>query len=142
MKASRWPASERPRERLLEAGPQALSDGELLAVLFGTGTRGQSAGELARALLAERGSLTALLGDSPLRIAHMGWASCAIFPVTVAIRWARRLSNTESEGADLGVVPAWLNRLLTGVYRAESSLAVRTGLPFGVSLAAIATHPE
>lgn len=88
-----------------------------------------------------RRSLIALLGASPLTIAYMGWASCAIFPVTVAIRWARRLSKTESEGADLGVVPAWLNRVLTGVYRVESSLAVRTGLPFGVSLAAIATCP-
>ena len=70
MKTSRWPPSERPRERLLEAGPQALSDGELLAVLFGTGTRGQSAGELARSLLAERGSLTALLGCAPLELAR------------------------------------------------------------------------
>lgn len=89
-----------------------------------------------------RRSLTALLRGSPLRIGYMGWASCAIFPVTMAIRWARRLSKTESQGADLGVVPAWLNRLLTGVYRVESSLAARTGLPFGVSLAVIATSPE
>ncbi len=89
-----------------------------------------------------RRSLNALLDASPLRTTYLGWASCAIFPVTVAIRWARRLSNAESEGADLGVVPGWLNRLLTGVYRVESSVAVRTGLPFGVSLAAIATCPD
>lgn len=89
-----------------------------------------------------RRSLTALLRESPLRTAYIGWASCAIFPVTVAIRWARRVANAESGGADLGVVPAWLNRLLTGVYRIESSLAAHTGLPFGVSLAAIATCPE
>ena len=36
---------------LIEAGPQALSDGELLAIVLGTGTRWQSAAELARALL-------------------------------------------------------------------------------------------
>jgi len=89
-----------------------------------------------------RRSLRALLGGSPLRIAYLGWASCTIFPVTVAIRWARRISKTEAQGADLGVVPTWLNIALTGVYRAESSIAVRTGLPFGVSLAAIATRPE
>ncbi|MCC6766670.1 MAG: methyltransferase domain-containing protein [Deltaproteobacteria bacterium] len=89
-----------------------------------------------------RRTLKALLRDSPLQIAYLGWASCAIFPVTVAIRLARRLTNAESEGADLGVVPAWLNRLLTGVYRVESSLAVYTGLPFGVSLAVIAICPE
>lgn len=89
-----------------------------------------------------RRSLRALLRDSPLNIAYLGWASCAIFPVTVAIRWARRLSNAQAEGADLGVVPPWLNRLLTGVYRAESAVAVRTGLPFGVSLAALAARPR
>jgi DNA repair protein RadC len=63
-----WPPSERPRERLLEAGPQALSDGELLAILLGTGVRGQPVAELARRLLTEWGSLTALLGGSPAEL--------------------------------------------------------------------------
>lgn len=38
-----WPATERPRERLLEAGPQALSDAELLAIFLRTGVTGLSA---------------------------------------------------------------------------------------------------
>ena len=38
-----WPASERPREKLLHLGPEGLSDGELLAVLLRIGTSGQSA---------------------------------------------------------------------------------------------------
>jgi DNA repair protein RadC len=29
-----WPASERPREKLLEWGVEALSDAELLAIFF------------------------------------------------------------------------------------------------------------
>jgi DNA repair protein RadC len=65
MAERRWPPSEQPRERLLDAGPQALSDGELLAIVLGTGVRGQPVGELARALLSEWGGLTALLGGSP-----------------------------------------------------------------------------
>ena len=64
------PPSERPRERLIEAGPQALSDGELLAIVLGTGTRGQSAAELARSLLSAWGSLTALLGSAPAELAR------------------------------------------------------------------------
>ena len=36
------PASERPRERLLKYGPEALSDAELLAVVLQTGTRGRN----------------------------------------------------------------------------------------------------
>ncbi|MCL5115953.1 MAG: DNA repair protein RadC [Firmicutes bacterium] len=47
------PKDERPRERLLKHGPSVLSDAELLAVLLGTGTLGQSVLDLSRALLKE-----------------------------------------------------------------------------------------
>jgi DNA repair protein RadC len=56
-----WPAAERPREKLLARGPQALSDAELLAIFLRTGVSGQSAVDLARALLARFGSLRELL---------------------------------------------------------------------------------
>ena len=46
MAISDWPLAERPRERLLAEGAQALSDAELLAVLLRTGVRGKSAVEL------------------------------------------------------------------------------------------------
>lgn len=55
-----WPASERPREKLLEKGPAALSDAELLAIFLRTGLPGKSAVDLARELLARFGSLNAL----------------------------------------------------------------------------------
>ncbi|MGH8397646.1 MAG: RadC family protein [Gammaproteobacteria bacterium] len=48
-----WPLAERPREKLLARGPQALSDAELLAIFLRTGTRGKTAVDLARGLLAE-----------------------------------------------------------------------------------------
>jgi len=35
-----WPISERPREMLLEKGPEALSDAALLAILLRTGRQG------------------------------------------------------------------------------------------------------
>jgi DNA repair protein RadC len=56
-----WPEGERPREKLLQLGPHALSEAELLAILLRTGTRGQSAVDIARSLLAEFGSLRGLL---------------------------------------------------------------------------------
>lgn len=55
-----WPADERPREKLLLRGAQALSDAELLAIFLRTGTRGKTAVDLARGLLHEFGSLRAL----------------------------------------------------------------------------------
>ena len=48
-----WPKSERPREKLLQLGPEGLSDGELLAVLLRIGALGQSAEDLARQLMAQ-----------------------------------------------------------------------------------------
>src|SRR3954468_10036895 len=56
-----WPEGERPREKLLQFGAQTLSEAELLAILLRTGTRDRSAVDVARALLAEFGSLRGLL---------------------------------------------------------------------------------
>jgi len=56
-----WPAAERPREKLLARGPQALSDAELLAIFLRTGVAGKSAVDLARELLTRFGSLRELL---------------------------------------------------------------------------------
>ena len=55
-----WPENERPRERLLARGAQALSDAELLAIFLRTGRPGRSAVDVARELLAAHGSLRAL----------------------------------------------------------------------------------
>ena len=56
-----WPPDDRPREKLLRKGVDALSDAELVAILLRTGVRGTSAVDLARGMLARFGSLTALL---------------------------------------------------------------------------------
>lgn len=61
MKISDWPLNERPRERLLAHGPQALSDAELLAIFLGSGSHGVDAVGAARHLLARVGSLRSLL---------------------------------------------------------------------------------
>lgn len=71
-----WPESERPRERLKRYGPRQLSDGELLAVLLGSGAAGTDALTVARGLLSELGGLTPLLAAQPsqlLKHAGLGW---------------------------------------------------------------------
>lgn len=59
-----WPPGERPRERLLAQGADALSDAELLAIFLRVGVRGKSAVDLARELIARFGSLSALFAAS------------------------------------------------------------------------------
>lgn len=46
-----WAEDDRPREKLLNKGKHALSDAELIAILLGTGCKGESALELARRIL-------------------------------------------------------------------------------------------
>lgn len=56
-----WHTDERPREKLLQKGAASLSDSEILAIFLRTGTKDQSAIELARSLIEQFGSLAELL---------------------------------------------------------------------------------
>jgi DNA repair protein RadC len=55
-----WPKEQRPRERLIKHGPQALSDAELLAVFLRVGVTGKSAVDLGRDMVGHFGSLNGL----------------------------------------------------------------------------------
>jgi len=61
MSIRHWPEGERPREKLLQRGAQALSDAELLAIFLRTGVAGKSAVDLARELVTRFGGLRGLL---------------------------------------------------------------------------------
>ena len=56
-----WPKSERPREILLEKGPEFVSDDGLLAILLRTGLKGKDAVSLARELINHFGGLRGVL---------------------------------------------------------------------------------
>ncbi|SDS67041.1 DNA repair protein RadC [Opitutus sp. GAS368] len=53
--------TDRPQERLERLGPAALSDTELLAMLLRSGSRGHNVISIAQRLIAEAGSLAALI---------------------------------------------------------------------------------
>ncbi len=55
-----WPEGERPREKLMQLGPERLTEAELLAILLRTGNRQQTAVDLAKALLAQHGDIANL----------------------------------------------------------------------------------
>jgi len=54
------PESDRPRERLMEKGADILSNEELLAIIFKTGTNGKSAKELGGMILSRVGNIKKL----------------------------------------------------------------------------------
>ncbi|HEY3198582.1 MAG TPA: DNA repair protein RadC [Nitrospirales bacterium] len=55
-----WPEDERPRERLLRYGADTLTDGQLLAIVLGTGHAGDSAFDLGVSILTQHGGLQGL----------------------------------------------------------------------------------
>lgn len=75
-----WPEGDRPREMLLEKGPEALSDAALLAILLRTGRQGQNAIALAREMINKFGGLHGLMSTTPedlLEIKGIGKAKLA-----------------------------------------------------------------
>jgi DNA repair protein RadC len=65
MRVTDLPELDRPRERLLNLGPEALSDRELLALILGSGAPGRDAIELASQLISDQAGLPALAGADP-----------------------------------------------------------------------------
>jgi SAM-dependent methyltransferase len=88
-----------------------------------------------------RRGLRRLLTTAGFELERYTWSSCILLPAAVALRGTRRLLGREDDGQDLGEVPAPLNRLLLSWYHLEALLACGPGLPFGLSLAAIARRP-
>jgi DNA repair protein RadC len=60
MRLKDQPASERPRERLVALGAEALSNAELIAILLRTGLKGTNAVEVGKQLMQKFGSLQSL----------------------------------------------------------------------------------
>lgn len=116
-----WPENERPRERLLALGPQALSDAELLAIFLRVGIKGKSAVDLARDLLAGCEGRLGRLADTPprelARLPGLGPAKAAQLAATLEL--ARRALAESMQGRDLlgspGAVRDWLRLKLGGV---------------------------
>jgi DNA repair protein RadC len=55
-----WSEDDRPREKLIQKGKEALSDAELIAILIGSGSRNESAVALSKRIVVSAGNLNAL----------------------------------------------------------------------------------
>lgn len=93
------PQAERPRERLINYGPQQLSDQDLLAVLLGRGTAKQDVLSLARQLIKtidQRG--LQLSAEDLLSVEGIGPAKAAL--LAAAFEFVRR--RIRPEGLKIG----------------------------------------
>ena len=96
MTISKWPVSERPREKLLSLGAKYLSDAELIAILFRTGVRGKTALDLSRELLLEAGSLKKLSNSDPQSFYQVkGLGKTKLAMIKAALELGRRSMEEE-----------------------------------------------
>jgi DNA repair protein RadC len=92
------PLSEMPRERMARLGPNALSNAELIAVLLGTGSTGESVLHLSQRLLSRVGNLRKMLDVSLEELmAIKGIGMAKAIQLLAAVELGRRVAKTTPE---------------------------------------------
>ena len=95
----RWPAEDRPRERLYHKGAESLADAELLAIQLGSGLAGRSAMDMAHDLLSRYGSLSGLAGRGIAELAAVrGVGPVKAVRLAAVFEITRRLRSRNGQG--------------------------------------------
>ena len=119
MPISSWPIHERPREKLLEKGPAALSDAEILSIFLRTGREGSSALDLARELLEKFQGLRQLIDTDQTQFCETkGLGMVKYVQIKAAIELGRRYLQAELETQDAFTSPEQTREFLTMKLRA------------------------
>lgn len=99
-----WPSEDRPREKLLKNGEHTLSNSELLAILLRTGTRGNSAIDLARNILEHFKTFRNMSHTDSLRWeGFKGLGSAKLAQIKAAIEIGRRFREEEVKREDFKI---------------------------------------
>lgn len=89
-----WPEGERPREKLMQLGPEKLTDSELIAILLRTGRKQQTALDLAKTIIKHHGNfqeLSTMNYQELFRIKGIGPAKAVT--LSAAFEIARRTAS-------------------------------------------------
>jgi DNA repair protein RadC len=98
------PLSERPRERLLKLGSEALSSQEILALILGRGIKGESVILTAQKLLSKFGNLKNLASASVEELAQIkGIGPAKAAQIKAAFELSKRLEDSSAEGQKITV---------------------------------------
>jgi DNA repair protein RadC len=93
-----WKEDDRPREKMLAKGKEALSDAELIAILLGTGTRRESALDLAKRLLHKVDNNLVELGRYQLDLLQKinGIGPAKSITISAALELGRRRQESDA----------------------------------------------
>lgn len=67
LRVKEWAKEDRPREKLMMKGPEALSNAELLAILIGSGNSNETAVDLMKRMLRDNKDSLAMLGKMSIQ---------------------------------------------------------------------------
>lgn len=113
-----WPESERPRERLIRHGAEALSDAELIAILLRNGCKGKDAIALGRELMERFGGLRGLVATSWRELAAIkGLGPAKAASLLAATEMARRQLRADALGKKVVRDPSSVVDYLTSCLR-------------------------
>ncbi len=91
-----WAEADRPREKMLEKGRQALSDTELIAILIGSGNKEMTAVELSKQILKSTGNDLAALGKLSVHdlVKFKGMGEAKAVTIIAALELGRRRKSS------------------------------------------------
>lgn len=98
LKITDWALEDRPREKMLAKGAQALSNAELMAILIGSGVPGLSAVDLMRRILSDYSDSLKLLGRATVEelCQYKGMGPAKAITVLAACQLAQRRLNEQA----------------------------------------------
>jgi len=111
---AKWSPEDQPRERLRDLGPLALSDAELLAILVGSGSPGESAVELMKRILADCNNNLNTLGKMTIRqlCEYKGVGEAKAITILAACEFGkRRQMESPEERPDCGTATFIYNHM-------------------------------
>jgi len=93
-----WAEGDRPREKLMLKGKTALSDAELIAILIGSGNRGESAVQLSKRILIASENNLNQLGKSSVKqlMKFKGIGEAKAISIVAALELGRRRRGEEA----------------------------------------------
>jgi len=101
-----WPEAERPREKMIGKGAEALTDAELLAILIQSGTERKSALDIARELLAEYGNVRKMSRRSLAELQHLdGIGPARAVYIHAAFELGRRNAGMRDDDSEVLTSP-------------------------------------
>lgn len=114
-----WQEEERPREKLRAKGPNALSDAELIAIILGSGTKDETAVDVARNLISSNENSLRELSKLPIErlIERKGIGPSKAIAIIAIFEIAKRFASIEIKSLTQIQSSAYAAKIISPILR-------------------------